>query len=200
MMVIVTELVGDHHQALGVVGEVVFPGHADTAVQLDSLFGDLACGARANVFGCSDDAAAVVVVFTIGKGGGEDRHAGGLFQLGLHVDHTVLQHLELADRHTELLARLQVVEGQLAGFVHAAQRVSALRGDGAALLVTQRRERIADFAEQRVGADLNVVEEQLAALAPVDGRVHATANALSVRVDQEQADARLVTAIACRAR
>ena len=32
MMIIVPKLVGDHHQALGVVGEVVFPGHADAAV------------------------------------------------------------------------------------------------------------------------------------------------------------------------
>ncbi len=112
----------------------------------------------------------------------------------------MLQDLELADRHAELFARLQVIEGQLAGLVHAAQRVGALRGDGAALLVAQRRERITDFAEQRVGAHLHVVEEQLAALASVDGRVDPATDALSVRIDEEQADASIVAAVAGSAR
>src|SRR5690606_33945296 len=41
VVVFVTELVVDHDQALGVVGQWQFPGHADAAMQLDAFFGHL---------------------------------------------------------------------------------------------------------------------------------------------------------------
>src|SRR3546814_704331 len=39
VVVFVAQLVVDHDQALGIVRQRQFPGHADAAVQLDALFG-----------------------------------------------------------------------------------------------------------------------------------------------------------------
>src|SRR5690606_10118582 len=103
VMIVVTELVADHDQTLGVVGAVVLPGHGDTALQLDALLGHVARGAVDNELGRGQLGAALVAVRVIGQAGGEDGHGSGPLQLADHVYHAVLQNLELADRHAELL-------------------------------------------------------------------------------------------------
>ena len=51
VMVGVAELVVDHDQALGVVGQSVVPGHGDAAVELDRLLRDQAPDAPHEVLG-----------------------------------------------------------------------------------------------------------------------------------------------------
>ncbi|MNZ77399.1 hypothetical protein D3C78_959380 [compost metagenome] len=192
MMIVVAELAGDHHQVLGVVRQHVFPGQADAPMQLDALIGDEARRAADDVFGSAQRAATLFAVRLVGDAGGQQCHRNGLVQLDAHVDHAMLQRLEAADRHAELLARLQVVQGQSARGFHAADRFRALRGDGAALLVAQSRQCLPLLAEQRGAADEDVVQVQVAGLAAVHGGIFAAAHARAFRVDQEQADALLV--------
>src|SRR5690606_13741841 len=115
---------------------------------------------------------------------------GGPLQLADHVHHAVLQNLELADRHAELLAGLQVVQGQVAGHAHGPDGFAAQGGDGTPALVADGVVGVAGAAQQFT---LDVVQEQLATLAAIHGGVHAAADTLSVRVDDEQADTLLVT-------
>ncbi|MNP09866.1 hypothetical protein D3C76_1019870 [compost metagenome] len=169
-------------------------------MQLDGLIGDQTSGAHCGNLGGGKDAAALVAVRGIGDAGSEDRHGRGLIQLDAHVDHAVLQGLELADHLAELLARLQVVEGQGAGRFHAANRFGALCGDRPALLVTQGRQGLAFWAEQVGGADEYVIQIQLASLAPILGRIAAALHADGRRIEQKQADAGFVTRCATGAR
>jgi hypothetical protein len=52
-------------------------------------------------------------------------HRARLLLRDEHVDHAVLQRLEGADRHAELLARLEVLERGVAGELHRADRLGA---------------------------------------------------------------------------
>ncbi|MNZ73097.1 hypothetical protein D3C78_914980 [compost metagenome] len=168
-------------------------------MQLDALVGDEARRAADDVLGGAQRAAALFAVRLVGHAGRQHRHRNGLVQLDTHVDHAVLQRLEAADRHAELLACLQVVEGQVAGCLHAADRFRALRGDGATLLVAQGGQCLPLLAEQRGAADEDVVQVQVAGLAAVHGRIFATACPRAFRIDQEQADALLVPLVAAGA-
>ncbi|MNF92669.1 hypothetical protein D3C84_753190 [compost metagenome] len=69
----------------------------------------------------------------------------------------MLQHLELADGRAELLAGLEVIQGQAERLLHAAEGFAALGGDGPALLVAQRRQGLAGRTEQTVLADHHAV-------------------------------------------
>src|SRR5690606_8525345 len=171
VMIVVTELVADHDQTLGVVGTVVLPGHGNTAMQPDALLGHVACGAVDDELGGGQLGAALGAVGVVSQAGGEDGHGGGAFQFADHVDHAVLQYLELADRHAELLAGLQVVQGQVAGNAHGAHRFTAQGGNGAAALVADGVIGFTGGAQQLA---FDVVQEQLAALAAINGGVHAT--------------------------
>ncbi|MNI57394.1 hypothetical protein D3C73_1124510 [compost metagenome] len=104
----------------------------------------------------------------------------------------MLQSLELAYHLAELLAGLEVVQRQTAHRLHAADCFGALGGDCPALLITQRRQRLAHFTEQRSAADHHVVQVQLAGLATIHGREGTTADARRVRVEQKQTDAGFV--------
>ena len=112
-------------QALEVVRRRQFVGHAHAAVQLHRLLADEARGLadprlgrrhRAAAFGRRRRTPACTAA--------SSRHRAGLLELHEHVGHAVLQRLEFADRHAELLARLQVLERGRDQRVH---RADALR-------------------------------------------------------------------------
>ena len=64
----------------------------------------------------------------------------------------MLEHLEFADGHAELLALFQVFQSQVTGHFHGAYRLTAQCGDGASGLVFNDFCSLAFLAEQGVGA------------------------------------------------
>lgn len=157
MEIIITELVIDHYQPFCVVRKTVLPGHTNAAVGLDTFLGDELAAATNNVFGGSQGAATLIILRGIRHAGGEDGHGPGLLQLRHHVNHTVLEYLELANGHTELPALFQVIEGLLTGHLHHSDRFGTKSRNGPASLVFDNRGCLSDFSEQRLGADLNVI-------------------------------------------
>ncbi|MNP75300.1 hypothetical protein D3C76_1723410 [compost metagenome] len=73
-MIIVTELMAEHQQVLGVVRQHVFPGQTDTTVQLNTLVGDETGSAYNQDFGRSQGATALVAVRCISHAGGQNGH------------------------------------------------------------------------------------------------------------------------------
>ena len=67
------------------------------------------------------------------------RHRLRLLVADRHVDHAVLQRLERADRHAELLARLEILERRVVGALDGADRLGA----------DQRRREVDDLLDQR---------------------------------------------------
>src|SRR5690606_29836926 len=147
--------------------------HGDATMQLDRLLGDSAGSTVDDELGSSELGRTLVVVFVIGQAGSQDSHGGGALQLADHIDHAVLQNLELADRLAELLARLQVIRGQSTGGAHGADRFATQSSDGAAALIADGIIGIAGITQQLA---LNVVQEQLATLAAIDSGIDATSN------------------------
>ena len=68
-MIVITELMADHDQALGVMGTVVFPGHGDTAMQLDRLLGNSTGSTVDDELGGGELGAALVAILVIGQAG-----------------------------------------------------------------------------------------------------------------------------------
>ena len=98
----------------------------------------------------------------------------------------MLQHLELADRHAELLAGLDVFQGRRVDRVHAAGRLGAQRHDGMIDRILDHAEGVIDLAQHRVGADRDLVEGELRGAQRVLGRVVAARDALGLGIDHEQ--------------
>ena len=69
----------------------------------------------------------------------------------------MLQHLEIADRHAELLALLQIVDGDLVHRAHRADRFGGERRDAGIDDLLDQRIGIAGLADDGVGADLDVL-------------------------------------------
>ena len=120
---------------------------------------------------------------------GHQRHRTRFLRVGEAVDHAVLQHLELADRHAELLAGLDVVERRGVDRVHAAGGLGAQRHDGTVDRLFHGREGVVDLAQHGVGADRDLVEGQFGSAQRILRRVIATAEALGLGVDDEQRQA-----------
>jgi hypothetical protein len=78
----------------------------------------------------------------------------------------VLQGLELADRHAELLARLEVLEGDFVERRHDADGLGAERGIGVVDRALDERQGAAGGSDQGLGADLHAVKRMSAARAP----------------------------------
>ncbi|MNV07452.1 hypothetical protein D3C71_978830 [compost metagenome] len=165
-------------------------------MQLDALIGDITRGTANDVLGSGQRAAAFRTVRLVGYTGREHGHGSRLIQFDVHVDHAVLQDLELADDLTELLAGLEVIKGQRTRGLHAADGFGALCSDGAALLVTQCVQCLAVHTQHSGATDKHVVEEQVTGSAAIHGRVLADADTRARRIDQEQADASFVAFIA----
>ena len=158
----------DHRDALEVMPDGIFVGHADAAMQLDRLLPDMAAGAADLHLGGGDRLAALDRVFLGCHDGGEHRHAAGLLHRHQHIDGAVLQHLERADRAAELLAGLQVFQRQVLHRLHRADRLGAQRGDGFVDDVLDQRQGV--VADQVVGADADVGQGQFRGALAVLGR------------------------------
>ena len=117
-----------------------------------------------------------------------------------HVHRTMLQRLEAADRAAELLARLQVLEGGGIQRLHRADRFGAQRRDGEISGALEHRQRLVDFAQHAVGADLDVRQFNLGRAHAVDGAIAGYLHARARAIDQEQADALGVARATCGAR
>ena len=117
--------------------------------------------------------------------GGHVGHRDRLLELDEHVDHAVLQHLELADRLAKLLALLGVVQR---AFVQAAQHAASLAADRDRRLVDhgfhQRQPRPLG-ADQRLRREGDVFEQHLGGARTVHRRIVAGGDARRRLIDQE---------------
>ncbi len=75
--------------------------------------------------------AALDRIFGIDHHRGVERHGARLLERDEHIDRLVLERLEGTDRHTELLAGLEIVHCQRVQLLHEADRLGCERGDGA---------------------------------------------------------------------
>ena len=78
--------------------------------------------------------------------------------MATHVHGLVLQHLEAADRHAELLARAQKIDRH---FVHRGHGADGFRGKRRDRLMhhpLDRRERLAGLADRGVGPNLHALK------------------------------------------
>ena len=109
-----------------------------------------------------------------------------------HVGGAVLQGLEAADRHAELLSRLEIFDGGLQRFIHHADRFGAQRGAGLVDHALDQRKGVFGIADRGVAADLNAGEGDVGGMQAVLGRIALSGDALCVRGHQEHADAAFV--------
>src|SRR5690606_30104663 len=110
------------------------------------------------------------------------------------------ENLELADRHAELLARLAVFDGGRIQLLHAADAFGRERGDRLVGDLLDERKSLAFRADQRVRADLDILEGDFRGAAAIDSRIVAGGNAGRVLVHDEDRDAVTVALAAARAR
>ena len=179
----------DHGEAFGVMAGGEFIAHAHAAVQLYRLLADDAAGAADLDLGRRHRALALVRILGLHLYRGQIGHGARLLAMDHHVHGTMLQRLEAADRAAELLARLQVVEGGGIQRLHRAHRFGAQRRHGEIGGALEHRQRLVDFAQHAVGADLDVRQFDLGRAHAVDGAIARHLHARAVAIDQEQADA-----------
>ena len=70
----------------------------------------------------------------------------------------MLQGLEAADRHAELLSGLQIFDGGLQRFIHRADGLRAHRGAGVVDHALDQRQAVLGIADRGIGADLDAGE------------------------------------------
>ncbi len=97
----------------------------------------------------------------------------------------MLQGLKTADRNAELHAGLGILDGPIRENLHYADGLGAHREGGVVNHGLERRQRVADFAQNGITADTDIVERDFRSLLTVDGRVGLAANALGCRVDRK---------------
>ena len=194
VVLLVAEHEVDHGQPLEIVADRELVGDAHAAVHLHralaaelARLADLHLGARCRL--AAHDGILVVDL--------ERRHQGhraGFLGVGEAVDHAVLQHLELADRHAELLAGLDVFQGRGVDRIHATRGLGTERHDGAVDRVLDHREGAVDLAQHSVGADRDLVEGGFRGAQRVLGRIVAARDALGLGIDEEERQALLLRA------
>src|SRR6516164_2779555 len=108
----------------------------------------------------------------------------------------MLQHLEAADRHAELFARAQIVEGQFVHRRHGAHRLGAERRHGFVGNALDHRVGGARLPEHGVGAGLHVGERHVGGTHAVDGRIVAVGDAGRASVDDEEGEAVAIAPVA----
>ena len=112
----------------------------------------------------------------------------------------MLQRLERADRHAELLARLQVLERRVVG---VADRADRFRADERGREIDHRldqRQPVAGVPDERIVGDANAVEHDVRGAHPVERAVAAHGDPGRLAIDEEDADAVGVGDLARRAR
>ena len=110
-MVLVTEHGVDHGQALEIVTNMQFIRHAHAAMQLHRLLAHEAAGISNLYFGGGNGLGALYRIFIADFQIDHVAHGSGLLTLHEHIDHAMLQNLELGQRHTELYPRLEILVG-----------------------------------------------------------------------------------------
>ena len=130
------------------------------------------------------------IALGVDRRAGEARHRLRLLVLDRHVDHPVLQRLERADRHAELLARLQVLERRVVGGLDRADRFGADQRGGEVddFLDQRQRASAAPISASRRDADARRSATS-AARVPSSVRSARERDARRVALDEEQADA-----------
>src|SRR3954465_9001810 len=196
----IAEHVLDHGEPLEVVADLGLHGHADAAVQLNRLLTDEFSGLADLNLGGADGGRALLRVVEIAGHGGEHRHAARLLQRHEHVGGTVLQRLETADRHAELLAGLEILDRGLERLIHDADRFGADRGARFIDDALDQRQPVLGIADHRIGADLDAGEADVGGMQPVLRRVAFLRHAFGVGRNQEYADAAGVALAALGAR
>ena len=93
----------EHGQPLEVMADIQFLGHADATMNLHRFLADRTPGLADLHLGSRRRLGAFAIAFAKFQGHHQG-HRHRLFVIDEHVDHAMLQRLELADRHAELLA------------------------------------------------------------------------------------------------
>ena len=189
MVVFIAKLVVDHDEALGVVRQRQLPRHADAAVQLNAFFCHQSADAAHGDLGGRQCALALGAIVAVHGGRGIDDGGAGLLHFQQQVGHAVLQGLEAANRHTKLLARLQVFQRVLLGHIHGAQRFGTHGQNAPAHGALQRGKALPFRAQQRARADLHVLQRDFGHAATVDAAHAAAGEARGIGRHQEQRDA-----------
>ncbi|MNM81729.1 hypothetical protein D3C81_937400 [compost metagenome] len=114
----------------------------------------------------------------------------------MYVHHAVLQGLERADRHAELLAFPGVGNGVGEHLLHHADRLGAQRQHGFVEYRFEQLQALVLLADQYGNRHANVVEPDFRGPPAIDGGVILGADAGAVPVHQQQADAVAVAAFA----
>src|SRR3954469_2264244 len=122
MVVGVAELAREHSEPAESVADLQLVAHAPAAVRLHRLLADVARRVGDLDLRRRDRAR---IGAGIGPARREAGHGARLLERDEHVDDAVLQRLEGADRHAELLARLEILERSVAGELHRAHRLGA---------------------------------------------------------------------------
>src|SRR6266851_4082126 len=179
----------DHGDALEVMADLVFVGHADAAMELDRLLADELARAAALHLGGGDNAAPLAGIRRLGHHRRQHRHAARLLERHQHVDGAMLQRLEAADGNAELLARLQVLDGELVHHAHRPDRLGDCRGDGEIDGALDDGQRMIARPEQRLGVQPDVAEGDLGGAQAVHRRVALHGDSRCLGIDKEETDA-----------
>ncbi len=180
------------------MADVEFVGHAHAAVELNRVLADEAAGFADLDFRrrCR------FLTFGFAFAELQRHHVGdrdGLFVVHEHVDHAVLQHLELADRHAELLAGLAVFDSRVVQNLHGADGFGRKRRDAFVDDLFDQWQAVVRLTDQCVGAEGYVFKRHFGCAQTIDRRIVAARDALRFLVDDEDGDALLVALAAAGA-
>jgi len=159
--------------------------HSDPTVQLYRLLSHESCGSADLNFSGGQGLVAFLSVHSIAHHGCIQSHATGLFRCHEHVDSAMLECLEGADRAAELLARLQIVDGQLQRARHCPDCFGAHCGDAITDNFLDDGQRTTGFAEQPATLDANIRKSNISRARPILHQVLPALQAGVVRIDDE---------------
>ncbi len=188
--------------ALEVKADVELVGDAHAAVHLHRLAADAVGGVAGLPLGEAGHARArrgVERRVVHRRQSGHHRAACEL-QVRIAPRGAVLQGLEAADRHVELHARLQVLDGGVEQALRRAEQLGRQAHPATIERGVERGEALALRAQQRRGADVHVVQHQLGVVARIQRLHRRHLHARRIRGDDEQADAALLAWLAAGAR
>jgi len=157
MMIDATKLVFDHCCAFEIMANGEFVCDADAAMRLHGILSDKFAGPPDFGFGLADRCHAFIG-WRVDIECRHDRHGPCLLNLHEHIDHTVLQHLESADRLAKLLALLRIFQRAFMQFCRHAAGFCADRNGCFIDNLFNQRQASAFVAKQRITGDRNIFE------------------------------------------